>query len=243
MFKERGIISIIILFFLVPIFSFAQEQKPQGESSELSDELAIQIVEKEKEKALKTGEQGKVEVIDTRIRDFKAGKITKSELLNQGDPQSGTPYGGDMSQNQNMEGSRGMDGYSQGKAVGMSAGGKSLKELQKAKEAAIKSGDMEEAKRIHAEIESIRKANKMSQDTSSKQSSAQQERHQQGGPPSGSGSGGPTPEIIIKSLEKAKAEALQSGNRWAAEGIDTQIKDFKAGKLSIDELMKQKPQE
>lgn len=247
MFKERGIILIIILFCLVPIFSFAQEQMSQRESSELSDELAIQVVEKEKEKALKAGEKAKAEVIDTKIRDFKAGKITKSEFLTPGGTQSGTPYGGSAYRGDSYSGGSTQEEFSQGMAglsQKSSTSSRNLNELYKAKEMAIKSGDMEEAKRIHVEIERIRKIRRISQDKGYQSSDIQgtpkeMSGSSQQGPPDGK-SFGPSSEMIIKSLEKEKESALKSGNVWAADAIESKIKDLKSGKITMEELMNEK---
>ncbi len=101
-----------------------------------------------------------------------------------------------------------------------------LKGMEKRKQKALQSGDEEKAEGIDAMIKDL-KAGKITPEEVMKQRESKSGYQ-------------PKPEDMIKSLEKEKQNALQSGDKAKAEAIDAMINDFKAGKITTEEVIKKK---
>jgi len=234
------LLSFLLSIFYVCIVTYGGEQRE--DYSAPYDKSAVRAIKKERQKALSAGDREKATAIDKMIKQYEAGEISKEELLSPGGKQDTDegPQDGDPPPGDNMPQGQGQEYGGQENAPT----GKSLKSLYKAKEKALKSGNIGEAKRIHAEIEIAIKARGSDRGSVVRRQDVSRDgvgQPDQEGPPREGGGFAPTPEEIIKDMEKEKGEALKSGDTKMANGIDEMIKKIKAGKVTVKELMEMKP--
>ncbi len=84
-------VLFLVVFFLLQTFTYliAEEvSKPNDFLKDITPEVILQYMEKEKESAIESGDTKKVEIIDARIRNFTTGSITREQILTD-------PYFGD----------------------------------------------------------------------------------------------------------------------------------------------------
>ncbi len=260
MFGMRKIIFLLVISFSVTSVSFAQEQKQSERGSGPTPEQLIENMQKEKEKTLQSGDKGKTEAIDSMVKDFKAGKITAEQIMKQGPqdkstqgsskesggyPQKGGEQSGKSYDSGKQGSSQGKGEYKQETAPfndyekeGVPTKEKVLKELQKLKEKAINSDNMEEAKRLHSEIENIRKGKSVSVKPTEKsvegnESQGEQDvdalKSQEKGKflqQISQEESGLTKEKAIKKMQKMKEEAIKAGDMEKAKEIHSELQNI-----------------
>lgn len=207
------LLLFVIFILIIPLFSFTQEQRPPGGSSEPSAEFIIEILEKEKEKALKSGNKIAAESIDAQLKNFKSGKITLQQLMEQRPkegPQSTSPQAGGYS-------SKGQPDA----ITGATPPEVLLQYLERDKEKALKEGKEGLAEGIEAMIRDA-KAGKITISQFKQENIPAIFK--------------PTPEEVIKRMEIDREKALQSGDKALVDIIDAQIKDLKAGKITVEQI-------
>ncbi len=211
--KQRIVFLLSVIFILIPLFSFTQEQRPSGGSSEPTTEFISSILEKEKEKALQSGNKIAAESIDTQLKDFKSGKITLQQLMKQRPNEGGQstpPQAGGYS-------SKGRPDA----VTGATPPEVLLQYLERDKEKALKAGDEKLAEGIDAMMGDV-KSGKITA-SNFKQGNIPQILK-------------PDSQEIIKRMEMDKEKALQSGDKALADIIDAQLKDLKEGKITVEQV-------